>query len=89
MVPAATSTTSTSPRGTTPTSVAIGFSTSQTVRAQPDAGARGWLGGQFQRQLVGHLHERAGDAGTYYGWAMGYAVRHALFTIVGAPITVS
>ena len=31
--------------GTTPATVAIGFSTSQSVRAQPDARDGGWHGG--------------------------------------------
>jgi hypothetical protein len=75
--------------GTSPTSVAIGFSTSQTVAPSPmPAPADGWAG-NFNGTWWGTYMNAPSTPGTYYGWAMGYAAGNTLFTIVGPPITVS
>src|SRR6185312_14411133 len=74
--------------GTTPTTVAIGFSTSQSVAPSPMPAVADGFAGNFNGNFWGTYMNAPATAGTYYGWAIGYASGMPLFTIVGAPITV-
>lgn len=75
--------------GTAPTSVAIGFSTSPTVPPNPMPALSDGLANNFNGNYWGTYMHAPATAGTWYGWAIGYASGVTLFSIVGAPVTVS
>jgi hypothetical protein len=75
--------------GAAPTSVAIGFSTSSTVPPNPMPAPSDGLANNFNGNYWGSYMHAPPTAGTWYGWAIGYAAGVALFSIVGAPVTVS
>ena len=76
--------------GTAPTTVAIGFSASQTVAPSPMPAVADGLAGNFNGNFWGTYMHAPASAGTVYGWAIGYSSGGAvLFTLVGPPVTVT
>ena len=76
--------------GTTPATVAIGFSTSQSVAPSPMPATADGFAGNFNGNYWGTYMHAPATAGTWYGWGIGYGSGGAvLFTIAGAPVTVT
>ena len=75
--------------GTAPTTVAIGFSASQTVAPSPMPAVADGLAGNFNGNFWGSYMHAPASAGTVYGWAIGRNTSGVLFTLVGPPVTVT
>jgi hypothetical protein len=75
--------------GAAPTTVAIGFSTSQSVPPSPMPAVSDGFAGNFNGNQWGTYMHAPATPGTWYGWGIGYLSGSPVFTIVGAPITVT
>ena len=76
--------------GTTPATVAIGFSTSQSVAPSPMPATADGTAGNFNGNYWGTYMHAPASPGTYYAWGIGYnSGGTVLFTIVGNAITVT